>query len=200
MPTTTGSVRRVELTPQPDSADLESLVSQVRDSGMRISLVRMGTPRPLPPGAGLTVYRVCQEALTNILKHAGPDPTVTVVVTWGVDTLQLAVDDDGRGASADGTHSPGYGLLGMRERAVIFGGTVTTGPRPGGGFRVRFTMPIPRLDGVAPPVPAPPAPPSGRMEQQAPGAPAATPPGAPGAPGPAPAPAPAPAPDDPQEP
>ncbi|OCI32547.1 sensor histidine kinase [Oerskovia enterophila] len=183
VPTATGSVRRVELTPQPDSADLESLVSQVRDSGMRISLVRMGTPRPLPPGAGLTVYRVCQEALTNILKHAGPDPTVTVVVTWGVDSLQLAVDDDGRGASADGTHSPGYGLLGMRERAVIFGGAVTTGPRPGGGFRVRFTMPIPRLDGVAPPVPAPPAPPSGRMGQQTSGTPA-----------------PAPAPDDPQEP
>ena len=195
VPTATGSVRRVELTPQPDSADLESLVSQVRDSGMRISLVRMGTPRPLPPGAGLTVYRVCQEALTNILKHAGPDPTVTVVVTWGVDTLQLAVDDDGRGASADGTHSPGYGLLGMRERAVIFGGAVTTGPRPGGGFRVRFTMPIPRLDGAAPPVPAPPAPASGRMGQQTPGTPGTAAP-----PVPAPAPAPAPAPDDPQEP
>lgn len=158
VPTTTGSVRRPELTPQPDSADLESLVSQVRESGMRVSLVRMGTPRSLPPGAGLTVYRVCQEALTNILKHAGPDPTVTVVVTWGVDVLQLAVDDDGRGASADGSHAPGYGLLGMRERAAIFGGAVTTGPRPGGGFRVRFTMPIPRLDGAAPP--PPPGPPA----------------------------------------
>ena len=122
-----------------------------------------------------------------------PPPTVTVVVTWGVDTLQLAVDDDGRGASADGTHSPGYGLLGMRERAVIFGGAVTTGPRPGGGFRVRFTMPIPRLDGAAPPVPAPPAPASGRMGQQTPGTPGTAAP-------PVPAPAPAPAPDDPQEP
>jgi signal transduction histidine kinase len=182
----TGATRRVELTPQPDSADLETLVTQVRASGMRVSLVRMGTPRALPPGAGLTVYRVCQEALTNILKHAGPDPTVTVVVTWGADTLTLAIDDDGRGASADGSHTPGYGLLGMRERAAIFGGSVTTGPRPGGGFRVRFTLPIPRLDGapaaplsaspapgtppapVGPtarpgPVPPPPGPASGRM-------------------------------------
>ncbi|MHA7134512.1 sensor histidine kinase, partial [Oerskovia turbata] len=156
----TGATRRVELTPQPDSADLETLVTQVRASGMRVSLVRMGTPRALPPGAGLTVYRVCQEALTNILKHAGPDPTVTVVVTWGADTLTLAIDDDGRGASADGSHTPGYGLLGMRERAAIFGGAVTTGPRPGGGFRVRFTMPIPRLAGAPETAPgAPPGPP-----------------------------------------
>lgn len=212
----TGATRRIELNPQPDSADLETLVAQVRESGMRVSLVRMGTPRALPPGAGLTVYRVCQEALTNILKHAGPDPTVTVVVTWGVDTLQLAVDDDGRGASADGSHSPGYGLLGMRERAVIFGGSVTTGPRPGGGFRVRFTMPIPRLDGVAPLLPSAPGP------QSPPHGPTAGPAAGPAAgrsAGPAPvppppdhlsgrmdprgtrpAPAPAPAPDDRQDP
>ncbi|MFE4464597.1 sensor histidine kinase [Oerskovia sp. NPDC056781] len=199
----TGATRRVELNPQPDSADLETLVVQVRDSGMRVSLVRMGTPRALPPGAGLTVYRVCQEALTNILKHAGPDPTVTVVVTWGVDTLQLAVDDDGRGASADGSHAPGYGLLGMRERAVIFGGSVTTGPRPGGGFRVRFTMPIPRLDGAAPPVPPVPGPPSTPPGPTAGPGPVLPPPAPPsGRMGPrsAPAPAPAPAPDDRQDP
>ncbi|QDW64179.1 sensor histidine kinase [Oerskovia sp. KBS0722] len=199
----TGATRRVELNPQPDSADLETLVAQVRDSGMRVSLVRMGTPRALPPGAGLTVYRVCQEALTNILKHAGPDPTVTVVVTWGVDTLQLAVDDDGRGASADGSHAPGYGLLGMRERAVIFGGAVTTGPRPGGGFRVRFTMPIPRLDGAAPPVPPVPGPPSSPPGPTAGPRPVLPLPASPsGRMGPRsePAPAPAPAPDDRQDP
>ncbi|WP_265521791.1 sensor histidine kinase [Oerskovia flava] len=129
--------------PQPASGDLESLVAQVRASGLRVSLVRIGTARQLPPGAGLTVYRVCQEALTNVLKHAGPDPAVTVVVRWKVDTLHLEVDDDGRGASARAESSPGFGLLGMRERAAIFGGTITAGPRPGGGFRVRFTMPIP---------------------------------------------------------
>ncbi len=184
------------LTPQPDDADLESLVAQARDSGMQVSLVRVGAPRRLPPGAGLTLHRICQEALTNVRKHAGPSPTVTVALRWTDRAVELAVSDDGRGAAAapDGADGPGapggsgepgspggpgFGLLGMRERAALFGGTVTAGPRPGGGWRVRFAMPLPAGSAV--------------VDAPADGAPAP-------APGPAPvlapAPAPAPAPEE----
>lgn len=129
-------------TPQPAAEDVEQLVEQVRASGVRASLVRMGTPRPLPPGIGLTVYRICQEALTNVLKHAGPDPAVTVLVQWQPAALVLEVTDDGRGASAD-SDGAGHGLLGMRERATMVGGRLSAGPRPGGGFRVRAELPLP---------------------------------------------------------
>ncbi|GEA89941.1 hypothetical protein CCE01nite_38900 [Cellulomonas cellasea] len=137
-------------TPQPAEQDLEALVEQVRASGLRVSLVRMGTARRLPPGAGLTAYRICQEALTNILKHAGPDPTVTVVVQWLDASLVLEVGDDGRGAAAE-SDGLGQGLLGMRERAAMFGGSVTAGPRPGGGFRVRAQIPLPPVGGASAP-------------------------------------------------
>jgi signal transduction histidine kinase len=132
----------VEFEPQPAESDVGSLVEQMRDSGMRVSLVRMGTPRNLPPGAGLTVYRIAQEALTNVLKHAGPDPLVSVLVQWLPDAIVLEVSDDGRGAAAD-SDGLGQGLLGMRERATMFAGSVSAGPRPGGGFRVRAQLPTP---------------------------------------------------------
>jgi len=143
------------LAPQPDDADLETLVGQARDGGLRVSFVRVGTPRRLPPGAGLTLHRVCQEALTNVRKHAGPSPTVTVVLRWAERDVELEVSDDGRGAAAadgqaaDPTSDAGYGLLGMRERAAMFGGLVTAGPRAGGGWRVRFTMPVPPASAAA---------------------------------------------------
>lgn len=129
-------------TPQPAEHDLESLVEQVRGSGVRASLVRMGAPRRLPPGIGLTVYRICQEALTNVLKHAGPDVAVTVLAQWQPGALVLEITDDGRGAAAD-SDGAGQGLLGMRERATMVGGTLSAGPRPGGGFRVRAELPLP---------------------------------------------------------
>ncbi|MBO3086683.1 sensor histidine kinase [Cellulomonas dongxiuzhuiae] len=129
-------------TPQPAVEDIEQLVAQVRASGMRVSFVRLGTPRHLPPGAGLTVYRIAQESLTNVLKHAGPDPGVTLMLQWQPTSVTLEVSDDGRGAAAD-TDGLGQGLVGMHERATMFGGTVTAGPRPGGGFRVRATLPTP---------------------------------------------------------
>lgn len=132
----------LEFEPQPAEADVGALVDQMRASGMRVSLVRMGTPRNLPPGAGLTVYRIAQEALTNVLKHAGPDPLVSVLVQWLPDAIVLEVSDDGRGAAAD-SDGLGQGLLGMRERATMFAGTVSAGPRPGGGFRVRAQLPTP---------------------------------------------------------
>ncbi|ARU50543.1 signal transduction histidine kinase [Cellulosimicrobium cellulans] len=188
----TGATAALERAPQPDTADLETLVAQVRDSGMRVSFVRVGQARPLPPGAGLTVYRVCQEALTNVLKHAGPDPEVTVVVRWGAATLDLEVEDDGRGASASAAarqdaRPGGYGVLGMRERAALFGGSVQVGPRAGGGFRVHLRIPVPALPGTAPGpgafpqpsgqvAPAPAPAPSGRMGPGRPAAATAPPP------------------------
>ncbi|HEV6955597.1 MAG TPA: histidine kinase, partial [Promicromonospora sp.] len=151
------------LRPQPDAADIGHLVEQAKDGGMRVSWARVGVERRLPPGVGLTLYRVCQEALTNVRKHAGPRPAVTVLVRWGEDEVELRVDDDGRGLAADAAGpdepapSPGYGLLGMRERAEMFGGTLSAGPRQGGGFSVRFVVPIPRAAApaaVPDPVPA----------------------------------------------
>jgi signal transduction histidine kinase len=106
--------------------------------------VRMGTARVLPPGAGLVAYRICQESLTNVLKHAGPDPSVTVLTQWLPAELLLEVSDDGRGAaSAASSDGLGQGLVGMRERAAMFGGTLSAGPRAGGGFRVRVNLPLP---------------------------------------------------------
>ncbi|MHA3948179.1 sensor histidine kinase [Cellulomonas bogoriensis] len=134
-----------ELAPQPVTRDIDQLVEQVRSSGVRISLVRMGTPRALPPGTELTVFRICQESLTNILKHAGPSPSATVLLQWERAALVLQVSDDGRGAAA-GTDGAGQGVLGMRERAAMLGGSLTAGPRPGGGYRVRAEIPIPALD------------------------------------------------------
>jgi signal transduction histidine kinase len=128
--------------PLPMVDDISVLVDQVRAGGLRASLVRLGESRHLPPGAGLTLYRIAQESLTNVLKHAGPDPEVTVVLQWLPDTVALEVSDDGRGAAAD-ADGLGQGLLGMRERATMFGGAVSAGPRPGGGFRVRATLPAP---------------------------------------------------------
>lgn len=138
----------VPTAPQPAADDVEGLVTQLRASGMRVSLVRLGTSRQLPPGAGLTIYRIAQEALTNVLKHAGPDPTVTVLLQWRPATVSVEVSDDGRGAAAGGD-GLGQGLRGMRERAAMFGGTVTAGPRPGGGYRVRAELPTPDARGTA---------------------------------------------------
>lgn len=132
----------VEFAPQPASGDLDALVEQIRSLGVRVSVVRLGVPQTLPPGMGLTAYRIYQEALTNVVKHAGPDAEVTVLEQWTASGLVLEVTDDGRGAAA-ADDGGGHGLLGMRERAALFGGTVSAGPRPGGGFRVHVELPVP---------------------------------------------------------
>ena len=134
--------RSITHSPQPDQNDIEPLVSQMRASGMDVSYVKLGQARNLPPGTSLIIYRICQESLTNVLKHAGPQPQVTVLFSWHCDHVTLKVDDDGRGASAI-SDNEGQGLIGMKERAAIFGGTLTAGPRPGGGFRVLLELPIP---------------------------------------------------------
>lgn len=128
--------------PQPTGEDLAEIIARVRETGAVVAYTTMGTPKALLPGMGVTLQRVCQEALTNCLKHAGPAPKITVVLRWADDEVVLQVDDDGRGAAtiSDGA---GTGIIGMRERAALFGGTLHAGPRPTGGFRVRLALPLP---------------------------------------------------------
>ncbi|HZN20368.1 MAG TPA: sensor histidine kinase [Micromonosporaceae bacterium] len=136
-----------ELAPQPGLGTIAALVEQVREAGLPVTLRIEGDPRPLDPGVALTVYRIVQEALTNTLKHAG---AAAAEVRLGVadGRLTLEVCDTGHGPPPDG-EQVGHGLLGMRERVALYGGTLRTGPRPGGGFRVVATIPADQLDGAA---------------------------------------------------
>jgi signal transduction histidine kinase len=129
-----------DLTPQPGLAGIEALVEQVREAGLPVDLDVQGTPTPLDPGVALTIYRIVQEALTNALKHAG-SATATVRLQFGRLWLVVEVSDTGRGPTPDGG-GLGHGLVGMRERVALYGGTLRTGPRPGGGFRVYARMPM----------------------------------------------------------
>jgi signal transduction histidine kinase len=135
-----------EYAPQPDVDAVPTLVDDVRTSGLDVDLIVEGAARPLPAGPSLAAYRIVQESLTNVLKHAGPAARAWVRLHWRPDALELSVLDDGRGAAAavapgDG---PGHGLVGMRERARLHGGTLDAGPRPGGGFGVHAALPYPR--------------------------------------------------------
>ncbi|GAB7190532.1 hypothetical protein NUM3379_12380 [Kineococcus sp. NUM-3379] len=134
-----------ERLPQPDTTQIPELVESVRRSGLPVDLEVEGTARELPPGPGLAAYRIVQESLTNVLKHAGPACRAAVFVRWEEHCLRLAVLDDGRGAAAtaEGKGS-GQGLTGMRERAQLHGGRVLAGPRQGGGFEVHAELPYPR--------------------------------------------------------
>jgi signal transduction histidine kinase len=126
----------VALRPQPGLSELDTLIGRVCAAGLPVQLSVSGTPRPLPPGVDLAAYRVIQEALTNVLRHAG-QATTSVMVRWG-EKLVITVSDNGCGASAG---TPGRGLLGLRERLSLYGGELDAGPRPGGGWQVRAVMP-----------------------------------------------------------
>ena len=128
--------------PQPGLDRLEDLLDSMRGTGLRVDATIEGTPRPLPPGVDLTAYRLVQEALTNAIKHAG-DAHVRVFLRFGPEALQVEVTDDGHGPKQNGAQqSGGRGLIGMRERMAVFGGSLETGERPGGGFLVRATIPL----------------------------------------------------------
>lgn len=133
-----------ELAPQPGLAGIEALVEQVREAGLPVTVRVDGVPTPLDPGVALTIYRIVQEALTNTLKHAGA-ATAEVRLSFGVHWLIVEVTDTGRGPSPDSGRSTGHGLVGMRERVALYGGTLRVGPRPGGGFRVYAKMPMEHL-------------------------------------------------------
>lgn len=126
--------------PQPGLADLPALVERVRSAGVPVELIEEGTRCPLPAGADLSAYRITQEALTNVVRHAGPVPT-RVVVRWSAPDLILEVHDDGGPAVASSAGS-GRGLVGIRERVALLGGHAAIGPRPDGGFAVCVTLPL----------------------------------------------------------
>jgi signal transduction histidine kinase len=139
------------LAPAPAAAEIGQLVTQAREAGMRVSYTVKGTARPLPGGLELIVYRIVQEALTNVRKHAGPEAAAEVTVRYDPGELLVRVADDG-GASSTPANLPryrsaatdpgGHGLAGMRERAALYGGTVQAGPRPAGGFEVTARLPL----------------------------------------------------------
>lgn len=129
------------LAPQPGAGDIADLVEQLRSSGLTIELRVLGELSRVDAATGLTAYRIVQEALTNTLRHAGPDVSASVDLRVTSDSVRIQVDDDGRGASTidDGL---GHGIVGIRERIAVHAGEVEAGPRPGGGFRVMAIVPV----------------------------------------------------------
>jgi signal transduction histidine kinase len=127
------------LKPQPGLADLEQLASGVREAGLPVTLRIEGAARPLPPALDLSAFRIVQEALTNALKHAGP-ARAEVTVRYEDGLVSLEITDSGRGPHGDG--GTGHGLVGMRERAAMFGGKLEAARGDGGGYTVRAQLPV----------------------------------------------------------
>ncbi len=127
------------LAPRPSLAQVDVLVQTMRDAGVPIELRVEGEQTDLPPGVDVSAYRIVQEALTNVVKHAGP-ARASVVVRYGRRTVEVQVTDDGR-RSVNG-NAAGYGLAGMRERVELHGGTLEAGSRSEGGFAVKARLPL----------------------------------------------------------
>ena len=123
--------------------DIEALLSQVREAGLPVELRVEGRPRPVPSSLGLSAFRIVQEALTNVMEHAGSART-TVTILYGASTLDLSIVDDGRGlvVGDPGPIESRYGHLGMRERVGLFRGQLRVGPRVGGGYEVAASLPL----------------------------------------------------------
>lgn len=129
-----------DLEPTPGLDDLDRLVSQARDADLRVDITQIGEPWPVSPALGLTLYRVVQESLTNVMRHADAR-LATVTITFARDRLTVSVVDDGRGQQRP--TSAGAGHVGMRERVLIWGGDLRAGNRSGGGYEVVATVPRP---------------------------------------------------------
>ncbi|MGW3556863.1 sensor histidine kinase, partial [Streptomyces sp. NPDC000963] len=124
-------------------AVLDGLLDSFRKAGLPVALARADGDGPLPAAVDLAAYRIVQEALTNVRKHAGPDAEAEVSVVRVGRTVEITVLDDGTSPAApDGAPAGGHGLLGMRERVGALGGTLTAAPRYGGGFRVQAILPV----------------------------------------------------------
>jgi len=127
------------LGPAPGLADIDQLAAMTLDAGVQVDVEWLGSREPLPADIDLSAFRIIQEAVTNVVRHAGTDRCL-VWIDQQDGYLSIEVTDSGRGGSAAGT---GYGITGMRERAALLGGDFSAGPRPGGGFRVAARLPLP---------------------------------------------------------
>jgi len=128
------------LAPQPSLSRVDALLARTRAAGLDVALERSGDDAPLPAGVDLAAYRVVQEALANVVRHAGAEHA-TVRLTYDPRAVVVEVVDDGRGA-ADGGGKAGHGLIGLRERVDLYGGDFEAGPRAEGGFGVRARLPV----------------------------------------------------------
>ena len=139
-----GVLRAVEETspanPSLPNAPLQSLIEEMSTAGLDVTLQIVGTPRPVPEALDATVFRIVQEALTNVAKHGGENATAEVVVTWTDGSIGIDVINTSRAATR--VAAPGFGLMGMRERVALFGGTLAHGPNPDGGFRIEAVLPL----------------------------------------------------------
>jgi signal transduction histidine kinase len=135
------SAEETGLAPQPGVGELDTLADSVRAAGLPVNLVIKGEPAALPAAVDVSVYRIVQEALTNVLKHAGP-ARADVTIGCSDEEVTIEIIDDGTGDPRNGTRAGGHGLAGMRERVAIFGGELHAGPRPGAGFAVRARLPL----------------------------------------------------------
>ncbi|MFC4013625.1 sensor histidine kinase [Nonomuraea purpurea] len=124
--------------PQPGLGDLSDLLDHVRGTGVRLTVQELGDVRPLRPAVDLTAYRVIQEGLTNVIKHAGATAVADMTLGWRPDGLHITITDDGAGPSAE---EPGVGLTGMRERLSMVGGTLEAGRRTGAGYVLSVVLP-----------------------------------------------------------
>jgi signal transduction histidine kinase len=148
--TALGELRRVlgvlrsdsTLVPQPDLGGVDELVESVRQAGLAVEVRTEGDPCPVPGVVGLTAYRVVQEALTNVLRHASAHRAVVALDFAGTGELVVTVIDDGRGHATGSGRPGGHGLAGMRERVAVLGGRLDAGPRAEGGFAVRAHLPL----------------------------------------------------------
>jgi signal transduction histidine kinase len=141
-----GSESDGQLAPQPGLAQLDQLIDSVRTAGLPVRFTVTGVPADLPLTKQTAIYRVVQEALTNVLKHGTDVNAVAVEMTWTVDAFAIDVCDDGKKRAINGTAStstdPGHGLTGMRERVALHGGTMFVGPGPSRGWRVHARLPL----------------------------------------------------------
>jgi signal transduction histidine kinase len=129
--------------PSPGLADLPELVARAAAPGRAAAFEELGSARQVSPGTELTVYRIVQESLTNILKHTDPPTSSTVRLEWGVDVVEVIVEDDGGAGPAPADRRDGRGVRGMRERARQLDGALENGPIVGGGWRTRLSLPLP---------------------------------------------------------
>ncbi|MET7685926.1 sensor histidine kinase [Streptomyces sp. NPDC005423] len=140
------SGNQAALAPSPGLADIDRLAAATADAGVHVAVRRSGEERPLPADIDLSAFRIVQEALTNVVRHAGTG-SCRVLIDYGDEELSVEVVDDGRGAT-ENSSAHGFGLVGMRERVALLYGDLSAGSRPEGGFRVTARLPLPGPAGV----------------------------------------------------